>query len=122
MAPPAPVRSGTGCGSSSSPIVAGDRLLLRTDPRRGDLPSRVRLVTSAGAGSRNAVLAVLGELVVDLLPGPSAGGGPEGTGPRYVARPGGDGLNLAVARRRLGTAVPLPGRGTGEGPGGEGGG
>ena len=48
------------------------------------------------------VLAVLGELVVDLLPVPGADPGPGGTAPHYVARPGGNALNVAVAAGRLG--------------------
>ncbi|PRY48782.1 fructokinase [Geodermatophilus tzadiensis] len=60
------------------------------------------------------VLTVLGELVVDLLPDPSADAGPEGTAPHYVARPGGNALNVAVAAGRLGTRVSLLARlGTG---------
>lgn len=60
------------------------------------------------------MLAVLGELVVDLLPVPSAGAGPEGTAPQFVARPGGNALNVAVAAGRLGTSVRLLARlGTG---------
>jgi fructokinase len=60
------------------------------------------------------MLCVLGELVVDLLPVPSAGAGPEGTAPQYVARPGGNALNVAVAAGRLGTPVRLLSRlGTG---------
>lgn len=60
------------------------------------------------------MLAVLGELVVDLLPVLSADAGPEGTAPRYVARPGGNALNVAVAAGRLGTQVRLLARlGTG---------
>ncbi len=59
-------------------------------------------------------LCVLGELVVDLLPAPGAGAGPEGTAPQYVARPGGNALNVAVAAGRLGTPVALVARlGTG---------
>ncbi|WP_104525170.1 PfkB family carbohydrate kinase [Blastococcus atacamensis] len=59
-------------------------------------------------------LCVLGELVVDLLPVPEAGAGPEGTAPRYVARPGGNALNVAVAAGRLGAPVRLLARlGTG---------
>ena len=42
-------------------------------------------------------LCVLGELVVDLLPVPGADAGPGGTAPQYVARPGGNALNVAVA-------------------------
>lgn len=60
------------------------------------------------------VLTVLGELVVDLLPVPGADAGPEGTAPHYVARPGGNALNVAVAAGRLGTPVALLARlGTG---------
>jgi fructokinase len=74
----------------------------------------VRLVTSGDARRGGAVLAVLGELVVDLLPVPSADAGPEGTAPHYVARPGGNALNVAVAAGRLGTPVRLLARlGTG---------
>jgi fructokinase len=74
----------------------------------------VRLVTSGDTGRGGAVLAVLGELVVDMLPVPSAGAGPEGTAPQYVARPGGNALNVAVAAGRLGTPVRLLARlGTG---------
>ncbi|MDK3257839.1 PfkB family carbohydrate kinase [Blastococcus capsensis] len=59
-------------------------------------------------------LCVLGELVVDLLPVPEAGVGPEGTSPHYVARPGGNALNVAVAAGRLGAPVRLLARlGTG---------
>ncbi|WP_346619495.1 PfkB family carbohydrate kinase [Blastococcus montanus] len=62
----------------------------------------------------NPVLCVLGELVVDLLPVPEAGAGPEGTAPQYVARPGGNALNVAVAAGRLGAPVHLLARlGTG---------
>ncbi|SOE04181.1 PfkB family carbohydrate kinase [Blastococcus haudaquaticus] len=64
--------------------------------------------------SETPVLAVLGELVVDLLPVPDAGSGPEGTAPQYVARPGGNALNVAVAAGRLGASVRLMARlGTG---------
>src|SRR5688500_20223514 len=60
------------------------------------------------------MLSVLGELVVDLLPVPEAGAGPEGTAPQFVARPGGNALNVAVAAGRLGTPVHLLARlGTG---------
>ena len=60
------------------------------------------------------VLSVLGELVVDLLPVPEADAGPEGTAPHYVARPGGNALNVAVAAGRLGAPVRLLARlGTG---------
>lgn len=59
-------------------------------------------------------LSVLGELVVDMLPVPEAGAGPEGTAPQYVARPGGNALNVAVAAGRLGAPVALVARlGTG---------
>jgi fructokinase len=64
--------------------------------------------------SVDSVLVVLGELVVDLLPVPEAGAGPEGTSPQYVARPGGNALNVAVAAGRLGAPVRLLARlGTG---------
>ncbi len=57
---------------------------------------------------------VLGELVVDLIPVPGADAGPEGTAPHYVARPGGNALNVAVAAGRLGAPVRLMARlGTG---------
>ncbi|TQN41926.1 fructokinase [Blastococcus colisei] len=60
------------------------------------------------------VLAVLGELVVDLLPVPGADSGNQGTAPQYVARPGGNALNVAVAAGRLGGPVRLMARlGTG---------
>ncbi len=60
-------------------------------------------------------LTVLGELVVDLLPVPDADAGPEGTAPQYVARPGGNALNAAVAAGRLGAPVALLAR-LGSGP------
>ena len=64
--------------------------------------------------SDSPVLAVLGELVVDLLPVPGASAGSEGTAPQYVARPGGNALNVAVAAGRLGAPVRLMARlGTG---------
>ena len=64
--------------------------------------------------SAGPVLSVLGELVVDLLPVPEAGAGPEGTAPQYVARPGGNALNVAVAAGRLEVPVRLLARlGTG---------
>ncbi len=60
------------------------------------------------------MLSVLGEFVVDLIPNPSAGAGPEGTAPHYIARPGGNALNVAVAAGRLGAPVRLLARlGTG---------
>ncbi|MGY1745678.1 carbohydrate kinase family protein [Blastococcus sp. SYSU D00695] len=59
-------------------------------------------------------LTVVGELVVDLLPDPDAGAGPHGTAPHYVAAPGGNALNVAVAAGRLGAPVTLLARlGTG---------
>ena len=61
------------------------------------------------------MLCVLGELVVDMLPVPTAGAGPEGTAPQFVARPGGNALNVAVAAGRLGTPVRLLAR-VGTGP------
>jgi fructokinase len=64
--------------------------------------------------SGDPMLSVLGELVVDLLPVPEAGAGPEGTAPQYVARPGGNALNVAVAAGRLEVPVRLLARlGTG---------
>ncbi|WP_448609618.1 PfkB family carbohydrate kinase [Geodermatophilus sp. URMC 60] len=64
--------------------------------------------------SDRQVLSVLGELVVDLLPDPAVGAGPYGTSPHYVARPGGNALNVAVAAGRLGVPVRLLARlGTG---------
>ena len=60
------------------------------------------------------MLVVLGELVVDLIPVPGADAGPDGTAPQYVARPGGNALNVAVAAGRLGAPVRLMARlGTG---------
>jgi fructokinase len=60
------------------------------------------------------MLIVLGELVVDMIPVPKAGAGPEGTAPQFVARPGGNALNVAVAAGRLGSPVRLLARlGTG---------
>jgi fructokinase len=68
---------------------------------------------AADAGVRRRIT-VLGELVVDLLPDPSGDPGPEGTAPRYIARPGGNALNVAVAAGRLGAPVELRARlGTG---------
>jgi fructokinase len=58
------------------------------------------------------MLCVLGELVVDMLPVPTADVGT--TAPQFVARPGGNALNVAVAAGRLGTPVRLLARlGTG---------
>jgi fructokinase len=60
------------------------------------------------------MLVVLGELVVDLIPVLGADAGPEGTAPQYVARPGGNALNVAVAAGRLDVPVRLLARlGTG---------
>src|SRR6476469_4344906 len=65
-------------------------------------------------GANGRRITVLGELVVDLLPDPSGDPGPEGTAPRYVARPGGNALNVAVTAGRLGAPVELRSRlGTG---------
>ena len=47
------------------------------------------------------VLAVLGELVVDLLPVAGADAGPEGTAPQYVTRPGGNAVTAAPDERLL---------------------
>jgi fructokinase len=64
--------------------------------------------------SAEPMLVVLGELVVDMLPVPDAPAGPEGTAPQFVARPGGNALNVAVAAGRLGVPVRLMARlGTG---------
>jgi fructokinase len=64
--------------------------------------------------SGGPLLTVLGELVVDLLPVPGADAGPGGTAPHYVARPGGNALNVAVAAGRLEAPVALLARlGTG---------
>ena len=71
-------------------------------------------MSSDDAGQQKPVLAVVGELVVDLLPVPASDAGPQGTAPHYVARPGGNALNVAVAAGRLGTPVRLLARlGTG---------
>ena len=40
-------------------------------------------------------------------PVPAADAGPDGTAPQFVARPGGNALNVAVAAGRLGTPVRL---------------
>ena len=64
---------------------------------------------------RAPVLSVLGEFVVDLIPDATAGAGPEGTAPRYIARPGGNALNVAVAAGRLGVPARLLAR-LGRGP------
>jgi fructokinase len=67
-----------------------------------------------GVANGEPVLTVLGELVVDMLPVPGADAGPEGTAPQYVARPGGNALNVAVAAGRLDAPVHLLARqGTG---------
>ncbi len=64
--------------------------------------------------SAEPVLVVLGELVVDLIPVDGAPAGPQGTAPQYVARPGGNALNVAVAAGRLEVPVHLLSRlGTG---------
>jgi fructokinase len=70
-------------------------------------------VASDAPGTRG--LTVVGELVVDLIPDLAAGAGPEGTAPRFVARPGGNALNGAVAAGRLGAPVALVSR-LGSGP------
>lgn len=60
------------------------------------------------------MLTVLGELIVDLIPVPAADAGTGGTAPHFVARPGGNALNVAVAAGRLGHPVHLLARfGTG---------
>jgi fructokinase len=61
------------------------------------------------------VICVIGELVVDLIPDPSAGAGPEGTAPHFIAQPGGNALNVAVTAGRLGHPVRLLAR-LGRGP------
>jgi fructokinase len=69
-------------------------------------------VASDGVAQRG--LTVVGELVVDLIPDLAAGAGPEGTAPHFVARPGGNALNVAVTAGRLGAPVRLVARlGTG---------
>jgi len=67
------------------------------------------------ASDRPRGLTVVGELVVDLIPDPTSDAGPEGTAPHYVARPGGNALNVAVAAGRLGAPVRLVAR-VGTGP------
>jgi fructokinase len=70
--------------------------------------------TPAAGPPSGPILCVLGELVVDLLPVPEADAGPEGTAPHYIARPGGNALNVSVAAGRLGAPVRLLARlGTG---------
>lgn len=65
-----------------------------------------------GDTGTDPMLCVLGELVVDMLPVPTSD--PETTAPQFVARPGGNALNVAVAAGRLGTPVRLLARlGTG---------
>ena len=65
-----------------------------------------------GDGDGDPLLCVLGELVVDMLPVPTADA--TSTAPHYVARPGGNALNVAVAAGRLDTPVRLLARlGTG---------
>ena len=72
------------------------------------------MVSGEAGPDDDPVLCVLGELVVDLLPVPAAGAGREGTAPHFVARPGGNALNVAVAAGRLGAPVHLLARlGTG---------
>jgi fructokinase len=70
-------------------------------------------VASDAPGTRG--LTVVGELVVDLIPDLAAGAGPEGTAPHFVARPGGNALNVAVTAGRLGAPVALVSR-LGAGP------
>src|SRR3569833_3792464 len=71
--------------------------------------------SASPADTTPAVLTVLGELVVDLIPDRTADAGPEETAPRFVARPGGNALNVAVAAGRLGHPVRLLAR-FGRGP------
>ena len=61
------------------------------------------------------MICVVGELVVDLIPDPSADAGPEGTAPHFIARPGGNALNVAVTAARLGHPTRLLAR-LGRGP------
>jgi fructokinase len=61
------------------------------------------------------MICIVGELIVDLIPDPAAGAGPEGTAPHYIARPGGNALNVAVTAGRLGAPVRLLAR-LGNGP------
>jgi fructokinase len=72
-------------------------------------------VASDVASDRPRGLTVVGELVVDLIPDPAAGAGPEGTAPHFVARPGGNALNVAVTAGRLGAPTALVSR-LGSGP------
>jgi fructokinase len=69
--------------------------------------------------SDRSVLSVLGELVVDMLPDAAAGCRAARHDPHYVARPGGNALNVAVAAGRLGVPVRLLAR-LGTGPAGRG--
>ena len=50
------------------------------------------------------MLCVLGELVVDMLPVPTADTGT--TAPQFVARPGGNALNVAVVDLFAGKGTP----------------
>jgi fructokinase len=72
-------------------------------------------VASDAPSERPRGLTVVGELVVDLIPDLAAGAGPEGTAPHFVARPGGNALNVAVTAGRLGVPVALVSR-LGAGP------
>lgn len=72
-------------------------------------------MSSAARVPPASVLSVLGELVVDMLPVTSADAGPQGTAPHFVARPGGNALNVAVAAGRLDAPVRLMAR-LGAGP------
>src|SRR3569833_4006878 len=71
--------------------------------------------SASPADTTPAVLTALGELVVDLIPDRPADAGPEETAPRFVARPGGNALNVAGAAGRLGHPVRLLAR-FGRGP------
>jgi fructokinase len=65
-----------------------------------------------GDADGDPMLCVLGELVVDMLPVPTPDR--DTTAPHFIARPGGNALNVAVAAGRLGTPVRLLARlGTG---------
>jgi fructokinase len=59
-----------------------------------------------------AVITVLGELVIDLIPSGTPG---PGQAPQYTAFPGGNALNVAVAAARLGADTSLMAR-VGPGP------
>src|SRR4051795_3582425 len=111
MGPPAPAHlPARRCSSAPSSQVIGSRS--QRGPPRG--ATRVSPVVPGDRMADGRMLSVLGELVVDLIPVAGADAGPEGTAPQYVARPGGNALNVAVAAGRLGAPVRLLARlGTG---------